>query len=154
MSVGAVPSTAVITWISGPVLRARASGPFALREAVRVGPQALLGEVVRLAEDEIVVQVYEDTTGLRPGVEVVGVGAPLAIRLGPGLLGNIFDGLLRPLSNTTMARLPGFCTPMVARLPSPISISPSPVMTATRAAGLASARPSPIIAAPPMAPQR
>jgi V/A-type H+-transporting ATPase subunit A len=59
-------SRAVIRSISGPVLRATASGPFKLREAVEVGPQALLGEVVRLSGEEIVVQVYEDTTGLRP----------------------------------------------------------------------------------------
>jgi len=96
-------SRASIRSISGPVLRAAASGPFKLREAVEVGPQALLGDVVRLADDEIVVQVYEDTTGLRPGVDVVGHGLPLAIRLGPGLLGHIFDGLLRPLSATGSA---------------------------------------------------
>ena len=96
-----------IRWISGPVLRARATGPFALREAVRIGPQALLGEVVRLADDDVIVQVYEDTTGLRPGAEVVGDGTPLAIPLGPGLLGNIFDGLLRPLSNTGDHVAPG-----------------------------------------------
>ena len=93
-------SRASIRWISGPVLRAVAEGPFALREAVQVGSRALLGEVVRLEGDEIVVQVYEDTTGLRPGIEVIGTGLPLAIPLGPGLLGNIFDGLLRPLSGT------------------------------------------------------
>ena len=80
-------SRANIRWISGPVLRARAAGPFALREAVRVGDLELLGEVVRLHDDEIVVQVYEDTTGLRPGVEVVGEGMPLSIRVGPALLG-------------------------------------------------------------------
>jgi V/A-type H+-transporting ATPase subunit A len=91
-------SRASIRSIGGPVLHAVASGPFKLREAVEVGPQALLGEVVRLNGDEIVVQVYEDTTGLRPGAAVAGQGLPLAIRLGPGLLGNIFDGLLRPLS--------------------------------------------------------
>ena len=96
-------SRASIRWISGPVLRAVAEGPFALREAVRVGPRALLGEVVRLDGDEIVVQVYEDTTGMRPGIEVVGSGLPLAIPLGPGLLGHIFDGLLRPLSGTGSA---------------------------------------------------
>ena len=96
-------SRALIRSIGGPVLHATASGPFKLREAVRVGPQALLGEVVRLHDDEIVVQVYEDTTGLRPGVVVVGDGLPLAIRLGPGLLGNIFDGLLRPLSGSDSA---------------------------------------------------
>ena len=93
-------SRASIRAIGGPVLHATASGPFRLREAVEVGPQALLGEVVRLHDDEITVQVYEDTTGLRPGAVVVGKGLPLAIRLGPGLLGNIFDGLLRPLSGS------------------------------------------------------
>jgi V/A-type H+-transporting ATPase subunit A len=90
-------SRASVSSVSGPVLHAQADGPFALREAVRVGPQALLGEVVRIDGNEIVVQVYEDTTGLRPGVEIDGDGSPLAIRLGPGLLGGIFDGLLRPL---------------------------------------------------------
>ena len=90
-------SRAAIRWISGPVLRARTEGPFLLREAIRVGPAGLLGEVIRLNEDEIVAQVYEDTTGLRPGVEVRGTGNLLGIRVGPGLLGNIYDGLLRPL---------------------------------------------------------
>lgn len=90
-------SRAAIRWISGPVLRARADGPFLLREAIRVGPAGLLGEVIRLHEDEIVAQVYEDTTGLRPGVEVQGTGDLLGIRVGPGLLGGIYDGLLRPL---------------------------------------------------------
>ena len=90
-------------WIAGPVLHAVKQGPFALRESVRVGPQALLGEVVRIRDDEIVVQVYEDTSGLRPGSEVRGDGLPLSIRLGPGLLGRIFDGLLRPLSGTDSA---------------------------------------------------
>ena len=93
-------SRARIRWISGPVLRALAEGRFALREAVQIGPQALLGEVVRLDGDEIVVQIYEDTGGLKPGVEVLGTGRPLSIRLGPGLLGNIFDGLLRPLAGS------------------------------------------------------
>jgi len=96
-------SRASIRWLAGPVLRAVAEGPFAMRESVRVGPQALLGEVVRIDGDEIVVQVYEDTTGLRPGTIVEGSGLPLAIPLGPGLLGHIFDGLLRPLSGTGSA---------------------------------------------------
>ncbi len=91
-------SRATIRWIAGPVLRATASGPFAMREAVRVGDDALLGEVVRIDGDEIVAQVYEDTTGLRPGAIVEGDLTPLAISLGPGLLGHIFDGLLRPLA--------------------------------------------------------
>ncbi|AGA91009.1 archaeal/vacuolar-type H+-ATPase subunit A [Thioflavicoccus mobilis 8321] len=92
-------STATTTWINGPVLRARPEGDFRLREAVAVGPQRLLGEVIRIARDEIVVQVYEDTSGLRPGSPVEGRGALLSVRLGPGLLGRIFDGLLRPLGD-------------------------------------------------------
>ncbi len=96
-------SLAVVRWIAGPVVHALKQGPFSLRESVRVGPQALLGEVVRIHDDQIVVQVYEDTTGLRPGIEVHGDGQPLAIRLGPALLGRIFDGLLRPLSGATSA---------------------------------------------------
>jgi V/A-type H+-transporting ATPase subunit A len=70
-----------------------------LREAVTVGRENLLGEVIRIGREEIVVQVYEDTSGLRPGVEVHGSGRLLSIRLGPGILGNIFDGLLRPISD-------------------------------------------------------
>ncbi|MDO8606745.1 MAG: hypothetical protein Q7R40_09435, partial [Phaeospirillum sp.] len=102
-------SRAVLRWISGPVLRATVEGPFTLREAVTVGPQRLLGEVVSLDRDEIVVQVYEDTTGLRPGSEVQGDGLPLSVPLGPGLLGNIFDGLLRPLSGQDTAFVrPGY----------------------------------------------
>ncbi|MDP1733752.1 MAG: V-type ATP synthase subunit A [Sulfuritalea sp.] len=102
-------SRASIEWISGPVLRARATGPFALREALRVGPNQLLGEVVSLHEDLLVAQVYEDTTGLRPGDAVEGSGLPLSIRLGPGLLGSICDGLLRPLSGSDSVFVaPGF----------------------------------------------
>ena len=96
-------SVAIVRWIAGPVLHAVKHGPFVMRESVRVGPQALLGEVVRIRDEEIVVQVYEDTSGLRPGSEVRGDGLPLSIRLGPSLLGRIFDGLLRPLSGTDSA---------------------------------------------------
>ncbi len=88
---------AFINWISGPVLRAKANKSFRINEAVLVGEKKLLGEVIRLDHDEIVVQVYEDTTGLRPGDPLNGTRSELSIRLGPGLLGNIYDGLLRPL---------------------------------------------------------
>jgi V/A-type H+-transporting ATPase subunit A len=109
-------SLATVTWIAGPVLHATRQGPFSLRESVRVGPQALLGEVVRIQDTSIVVQVYEDTTGLRPGIEVRGDGQPLSIRLGPGLLGHIFDGLLRPLSGAdTKFVQPGMRPAAVAR---------------------------------------
>jgi hypothetical protein len=75
-------SHATIRWISGPVLRADVApgAQFRLREAIRVGPQQLLGEVIRVQSDEIVAQVYEDTTGLKPGVTVEGSGE---LRFGP-----------------------------------------------------------------------
>ncbi len=92
-------STAIATWISGPVLRARPDGAFRLREAVRVGEQGLLGEVIRIARDCITVQIYEDTSGLRPGILVEGSGRLLSIRVGPGILARIFDGLLRPIGD-------------------------------------------------------
>ena len=88
---------AIVTWLSGPVLHARPLRAFQLNEAALIGEDRLLGEVIRIDEDEIVLQVYEDTTGLRPGAEVAGSGAQLSVRLGPGLLGHIYDGLLRPL---------------------------------------------------------
>jgi V/A-type H+-transporting ATPase subunit A len=91
-------SRAVITWIGGPVLRARMFGAFSVYEAVSVGHRRLLGEVIQLKGDELVAQVYEDTTGLEPGGEIAGTGRALSVTLGPGLLGGIFDGLLRPLT--------------------------------------------------------
>jgi len=89
---------AVIRWIGGPVLYARVTqGEFRLGEVIEVGRERRPGEVIRLKDNELVGQVYEDTTGLRPGDAVSGPGGPLSVRLGPGLLGHIFDGLLRPL---------------------------------------------------------
>jgi V/A-type H+-transporting ATPase subunit A len=114
-------SRARLTHLAGPVLHARAEGAFCLRESVRVGPQALLGEVVRLDGADIVVQVYEDTTGLRPGEELHGDGAPLSIRLGPALLGGIFDGLLRPLAGAPARIAPG----MRAASPRPFVFAPA-----------------------------
>jgi V/A-type H+-transporting ATPase subunit A len=98
-------SKAVIRWASGPVIRARSEDVFHSYEALAVGAAGLLGEVIQLNGDEIVAQVYEDTTGLRPGDPVTGTGAPLSVRLGPGLLGGIYDGLLRPLSGLADFRL-------------------------------------------------
>ena len=99
---------AVINWISGPVLRATTHTPFHINEAVKVGAQQLLGEVIRINGNESVIQVYEDTTGLKPGDPVSATGYPLSVKLGPGLLGNIFDGLLRPLNQQGRYIQPGF----------------------------------------------
>ena len=93
-------SQAQIIRLSGPVVHARSEGRFRINEAVLVGEQQLLGEVIRIKDDELVLQVYEDTTGLRPGDSVRGSGHPVAINLGPALLGHIFDGLLRPLEES------------------------------------------------------
>ena len=109
-------SVARITWIGGPVLRARVEGPFHVYEALAVGPRKLLGEVIQLRGDELVAQVYEDTTGLEPGETVAGSGTALSIPLGPGMLGGIFDGLLRPLTGTDDFRVhPGLDTRAPAR---------------------------------------
>ena len=97
-------SEAVIRWIGGPVLHAHVTeGEFRLGEAIEVGSQRRPGEVIRLKSGEIVGQVYEDTTGLRPGDAVHGSGGALSVKLGPGLLGHIFDGLLRPLDQNVGA---------------------------------------------------
>jgi V/A-type H+-transporting ATPase subunit A len=98
---------ATITWISGPVLRAATRRSFQVNEAALVGRQRLLGEVIRIDGATVVIQVYEDTTGLRPGDPVSATGAALSVRLGPGLLGNIFDGLLRPLTGQGRYVQPG-----------------------------------------------
>jgi V/A-type H+-transporting ATPase subunit A len=90
-------SEARIRWISGPVLRAGTEDVFHVYEAVAVGPRALLGEIIKLGADDFVAQIYEDTTGLKPGDSVTGTGKPLSVPLGPGILGTICDGLLRPL---------------------------------------------------------
>ena len=96
-------SEAIIRSISGPVLHATALGPFRAGEAIEVGAGALRGEIIRLRGDTFVAQVYEDTTGLRPGDPVRGTGRPLSIPLGPNLLGRIFDGLMRPLDTKASA---------------------------------------------------
>jgi V/A-type H+-transporting ATPase subunit A len=93
---------AIIEWVSGPVVRARTDEAFVMREAVRVGEKELLGEVVRINETQIIIQVYEDTTGIRPGVVIKGTGQPLSVQLGPAVLGGIFDGLLRPISDISV----------------------------------------------------
>ena len=86
-----------LTWISGPVVRARVTGALSVLEQVQVGEARLAGEVIALAHDIATIQVYEEANGLRPGEPLFGTGAPLSASLGPGLLANIYDGLQRPL---------------------------------------------------------
>ena len=105
---GDLMADASISWISGPVLRAHTQAAFRINEAALVGKQRLLGEVIRINGQEAVIQVYENTTGLRPGDPITATGSALSVPLGPGLLGNIFDGLLRPLSGQGRYVAPGF----------------------------------------------
>lgn len=83
--------------VNGPVVKVRGGRNLAMLDMVHVGPDRLVGEVVGVSGDETIVQVYEDTTGLSPGQPVFPMGIPMSIQLGPGLLGNIFDGIARPL---------------------------------------------------------
>ena len=86
-----------VTRISGPIVTATGMGGAKMYEVVHVGELGLVGEVVRLVGDRATIQVYEDTTMLKPGAAVRGTGVPLSVWLGPGLVGNIYDGIQRPL---------------------------------------------------------
>ena len=87
----------IVTWINGPVVRARGSRHVSMMDLVEVGDDQLVGEVIGLDGDTITVQVYEETSGMRPGAPVYDTGLPLSVELGPGLLRSIFDGVQRPL---------------------------------------------------------
>lgn len=86
-----------IEGVNGPVVTVKGGRCLAMMDMVNVGPEGLIGEVVSVESDETTVQVYEDTTGLMPGMPVLPQGAPMSIQLGPGLLNNIYDGICRPL---------------------------------------------------------
>jgi V/A-type H+-transporting ATPase subunit A len=86
-----------ITWISGPVVRARGSRRIGMLELVEVGDEHLVGEVIGLDGDIITAQVYEETSGMAPGAPMFGTGLPLSVDLGPGLIQSIYDGVQRPL---------------------------------------------------------
>jgi V/A-type H+-transporting ATPase subunit A len=87
----------VVTWINGPVVRARGSREVNMLELVEVGDDRLVGEVIGLQGNIITLQVYEETSGMEPGAPIYGTGLPLSVELGPGLLRSIFDGVQRPL---------------------------------------------------------
>lgn len=84
--------------INGPVIEADGEGDFAMHDMVQVGKYQIIGEVIKLNKTIATVQVYEDTNGLKIGEEVTGTEAPLSITLGPGIVGNVFDGIERPLA--------------------------------------------------------
>src|SRR6476620_2024239 len=86
-----------IVWVSGPAVKADGMSSTKMYETVEVGESRLIGEVIRLTGDVGFVQVYESTSGLKPGEPVVGTGQPLSVLLGPGVIGRIYDGIQRPL---------------------------------------------------------
>ena len=86
-----------IVKVSGPLVVAEGMQGSSLFDVVRVGEQGLIGEIIEMREDMASIQVYEETAGLGPGMPVAGMGTPLSVELGPGLVGNIFDGIQRPL---------------------------------------------------------
>jgi V/A-type H+-transporting ATPase subunit A len=90
-------STAIVSRISGPVVVATDIEQAQMYDVVRIGELGLLGEIIRLEGNKATIQVYEDTTGLRPGEKIVNTRSPLSIQLGPGLLKSIYDGIQRPL---------------------------------------------------------
>ena len=91
--------TGKIFSINGPIVKADNKAQFLMHEMVHVGPLKLVGEVIILEGDICTIQVYEETTGLKPGQSVEGFGAPISVTLAPGILNNIFDGIERPLKS-------------------------------------------------------
>ncbi len=94
---GTISAGGLVVRISGPIVQAVGMRAAGMYEVVHVGEMGLVGEVVKLVGDRATIQVYEDTAMLRPGAPVRCTGAPLSVWLGPGLLGNIYDGIQRPL---------------------------------------------------------
>jgi V/A-type H+/Na+-transporting ATPase subunit A len=92
-----LPVKGKIEWISGPAVKASGMAAAKMYEVTQVGEEKLVGEVIKLTGDIAFVQVYESTSGLRPGEPVLGTGQPLSTTLGPGMIGTIYDGLQRPL---------------------------------------------------------
>ena len=88
-----------IVSINGPVVKAKGTADFAMHDMVYVGEKRILGEVIKLENDIATIQVYEDTTGLKIYEPVETTGNQLSLTLGPGIIGNIFDGIQRPLES-------------------------------------------------------
>ena len=96
-----------ITKVSGPLVVAKGLADANVSDVVRVGSQHLIGEILNMTGDSASIQVYEETSGLGPGAEVLTTGMPMSVELGPGMLNNIYDGIQRPLPE--MRRLSGDC---------------------------------------------
>ena len=87
----------IITKVSGPLVVAKGLADANVSDVVRVGEKRLIGEILNMTGDSASIQVYEETSGLGPGAEVVTTGMPMSVELGPGMLNNIYDGIQRPL---------------------------------------------------------
>ena len=92
-----------IVWVSGPAVKADGMSEAKMYETVTVGDSKLVGEVIRLTGDVAFIQVYESTSGLKPGEPVIGTGNPLSVLLGPGIIGQLYDGIQRPLRELSKA---------------------------------------------------
>ncbi len=90
-------NTGTIYGVNGPVIYLKGETGFEMSEMVYVGEERLVGEVISLDKEMTTIQVYEETSGLKPGETVVGTGAALSVTLAPGIINNIFDGIERPL---------------------------------------------------------
>ena len=104
-----------ITKVSGPLVVAEGLGDANVSDVVRVGSQHLIGEILNMTGDKASIQVYEETSGLGPGAEVITTGMPLSVELGPGMLDNIYDGIQRPLPE--MRKLPATASQEASTFP-------------------------------------
>ncbi|MCL7396811.1 MAG: V-type ATP synthase subunit A [Thaumarchaeota archaeon] len=98
-----MPVKGKIIWVAGPAVRAEGMMGARMYETVYVGEEKLIGEIIKLTGDIAFIQVYENTSGLRPGEPVYGTGQPLTVALGPGVIGSIYDGVQRPLISIARA---------------------------------------------------
>ena len=104
--------TGIIYGVNGPVIYLKGDPGFKISEMVYVGKDNLVGEVIGLKKGMTTVQVFEETTGLRPGETVTGTGDAISVLLGPGIIHNIFDGIQRPLKR--LQNLPANISPVVS----------------------------------------
>lgn len=90
--------TGKIVKVSGPLIVAEGMAESKMFDVVQVSDKKLIGEIIELRGDKASIQVYEETSGLGPGEDVVSTGEPLSVELGPGLIEGIYDGIQRPLA--------------------------------------------------------
>ena len=120
--------------VSGPLVVADGLESANMADVVRVGEKRLIGEILNMTGGRASIQVYEETGGLGPGAEVVSTGAPLSVELGPGLIGNIYDGIQRPLEEIMRLEGPNITRGVEA---SPLPREKQWVFTPTAAVGSA-----------------